>query len=201
MQHLNLYSQIDRKIEPPFSARLQLKLVSLTLAVMVVIWLALLLGSGGIKNKLATLGSERQTVAAQLKQAQETKAKLENNPELDAELEQLKSDVNFRRRLLATIVPNGDQDSHGFAEHLSGLARQHIDGMWFTEIQLHQGGQQLALLGETKAPEYLPQYLQKLADEPVFEGHRFRVLRLSTTKQNQRVHSFELRAKEVGAAE
>lgn len=201
MQHLNLYSQIDRKIEPPFSARQQLRLASLALAVMLVIWLSLAIAGGGMKDELAKLDSQRRAVAAQLAQAEETRQKLLNNPQLDAELERLKNEVNFRRRLLATIVPNGDPDHHGFAEHLSGLARQHIDGMWFTEIQLHQGGQQLALLGETRAPEYLPQYLQKLAHEPVFEGHRFRVLRLHTPKKNQRVHSFELRAKEVGAAE
>ena len=56
----------------------------------------------------------------------------------------------------------------------------------------------MALLGQTKQPEYVPQYLQKLSREAVFAGHHFRVLRMHVPSERRDLHSFELRAKEVG---
>lgn len=201
MQHLNLYTQIEREVEPPLSARQQLRLVAAAFAVMLVLYLGLFFSAGGLSSELRDLQAKRQAVAAELKQLVEKKASLQNNPQLDAEIERLQREVAFRQRLLATIVPGDEAEAAGFARHLQGLARQHIDGLWFTEIQLHQGGQQLALLGQTRAPEYVPQYLQKLSEEPVFEGHRFRVLRLHLPEAKTRLHSFELRARDVGAVE
>lgn len=198
MQHLNLYSQIDRYVEPPFSARQLLRLSGGALVIMVAIYVMLLLAGGGLKKELNNLAQEQKSVEQQLAQLKARKSELENNPELDQEIALLQRNVDFRKRLLGTIDPEGSGSAKGFAEHLSGLARQHIDGMWFTEIQLHQGGQQMALLGETRVPAYVPQYLQKLATEPVFEGHRFRVLRMHTPEERRNLHSFELRAKDVG---
>lgn len=198
MQHLNLYGQIDRQVEPPFSARQQARLVAVAAVVMIAAYLALLLGASGTESELKKITAQQKAVAQELQQLKEQKARLENNPELDREVAALERDVAFRRRLMNTIAPEGRAPQGNFAEHLSGLARQHIDGMWLTEIQLQQGGQQMALLGQTKEPEYVPQYLQKLSGEAVFEGHRFRVLRIHVPEDRKDLHAFELRAKEVG---
>ena len=200
MQHLNLYNQIDRHVEPPFSARLQAKMLGAAIGLMVVIYLVLQVANGSAKQELSKLQSEQIAVAEQLQKIQAKKAGLENDPELDNALASLERDLEFRRRLMNTMKPQGETRQHGFAEYLSGLARQHIDGMWFTEIQLQQGGQQMALLGQTKEPEYVPQYLQKLAQEPVFAGQNFRVLRMHVPAERKDMHVFELRAKDVGMA-
>ena len=88
---------------------------------------------------------------------------------------------------------------NGFADHLQGLARQQIDGMWFTEIQLQNGGQQLALIGQTRRPEYVPRYVQKLTAEDIFIGHQFRVFRMSVPADKKNIFEFELRSKEIDA--
>lgn len=201
MQHLNLYDQIDRYVEPQLSARQQLRLVCWALAILVVLYGGLALHTGGKGGELSKLQDQLKALTAQVDQLKAEKARLENDPELDRALTDLESEVRFRQKLLANVMPTGNSPGEGFAPHLSGLARQHIDGMWFTEIQLHSGGQQLALLGQTKAAEYVPQYLQKLSSEPVFEGHRFKVLRMHLPDDRKRTLDFELRAKEVGAAE
>lgn len=198
MQHLNLYSQIERTVEPPFSARQQARLVAITAVGMLVIYLLLMLGGGNQKKEVNRLSAQEKRVAARLKQLQEKKARLENNPALDNAIAGLKRDVDFRHRLINSITPQKGA-VNGFAEQLAGLARQHIDGMWFTEIQLRDGGRQMALLGQTKKPAYVPEYLQKLSTESVFEGQRFSVLRMYVPEKRKDLHSFELRAKEVGA--
>lgn len=201
MQHLNLYDQIDRYVEPQFSARQQLRLVCWAVAILAVIYGGLALSTGGKSSELNKLQGQLKAVSAQVDQLKAKKAQLENDPELDRAIAALESEVQFRKKLLSNVMPGGSDGGNGFAPHLSGLARQHIDGMWFTEIQLHSGGQQLALLGQTKVAEYVPQYLQKLSSEPVFEGHRFKVLRMHLPEDQKRLLNFELRAKEVGATQ
>ncbi len=198
MQHLNFYSQLDRRVEPPFAARLQLRLVAAVIVVMAAIYGVLLLGAGGTSAKLEALTAEQQALAGELNRLQAEKAQRENTPELDRAIAGLKREVQFRRRLMNTIRPGESAAGDGFAEHLAGLARQHIDGLWFTEIELRRGGEQMALLGQTRAPEYVPQYLQRLSRENVFAGHRFRVLRMHVPEERKDLHAFELRARDVG---
>lgn len=198
MQHLNLYSQLDHHVEPPLSARQQVRLLGGGAALMVVVYLGLWFTHGQKADQFDQLDAQQKAVSEQLAAAKARKAQLENNPELDQAIARLESDVQFRRHLLDTLAPKGIDLSQGFAEHLSGLARQHIDGLWFTEIQLQQGGNQMALLGQTRQPEFVPQYLQKLSEEHVFAGHRFRVLRMHVPEGKRGLHNFELRAKEVG---
>ena len=77
---------------------------------------------------------------------------------------------------------------------LLAWARQHIDGLWFTRISLRGGGDRLALAGKVREPEYLPQYLQKLAKEQVFAGQQFDVLRLTKAEQAGAALEFEVSA-------
>lgn len=198
MQHLNLYSQLDKQVEPLLSARQQAHYLGMVAVLMVVICVLLWFSGSRLDNQLQSVSAEQTAISEQLAAAKAKKARLENNPQLDQSIASLEREVNFRRRLLDTIAPQGASPGKGFAEHLSGLARQHIDGLWFTEIQLQDGGHQMALLGQTRQPEYVPQYLQKLADEEVFAGHRFRVLRMHVPDERRDLHNFELRAKEVG---
>lgn len=197
MQHLNLCSQLDRTVEPPFSARQQLWAVASTTVLMLLIYVVLVIGSGSYEDELKTLTQRQNSMSQELDQLKARKAQLQKDRTLDNEIIALKNDLKFRRQLLASIDPESSDVGSGFAKHLGGLARQHVDGLWFTQIQLTEGGQQLALLGSTRQPEYVPQYLQKLSSEEVFAGHQFRVLRMSITADRTDILNFELRAYEV----
>lgn len=197
MQHLNFYDQLDKTVVPLFSAKRQALVIAFVAVIMVIIYAALLSNKMGISNELEQLQRQQQLVASELEQLQAKKSRLERDSDLTAEISYLQNSIAFRRRLLVSIDPGDQSAENGFSAHLQGLARQHIKGMWFTEIQLQQGGRQLALMGETKAPEYVPRYVQKLTREEIFEGHQFRVLRLTTAETNSGLINFELRAKEI----
>ena len=198
MQHLNLYWQLERTVEPPFSSRQMMWAIAACVSVMVVIYGALLVSKTLQQRELTTLQQQQKTIASQLSALAKRKAKLERDDTLEREISRLQNDIKFRRQLLNSVDPGSAALHSSFADHLTSLARQHIDGMWFTEIQLLDGGQKLALLGRTRAPEYVPQYLQKLAGEDIFDGHRFRVLRMSIPAEQKQLLDFELRANDIG---
>lgn len=200
MQHLNFCSQLERTVEPPLSARQQLIFVVLLTVVLIVAYGGLSISAGGLMEQRNQLQAEQAALADTVANLQARKTKLEQASTVEREVAILKEDITFRRNLLANIDPNSAVLERGFAEHLAGLARQNIQGMWFTEIQLRQGGQELALKGQTRKPEFVPRYIRKLVHEPVFSGHEFRVFRLNVPEQKQHLLEFELRAQEESAS-
>ena len=201
MQHLNFCSQLEKVVEPPLSARQQLTYLIALVVVMLLVYTGLSISSSSLQKEREQLSREQTTLANSVAGLQARKAKLERESTVERDITILKNEIIFRRKLLANIDPNSTVLESGFADHLAGLARQTINGMWFTEIQLHEGGQQLALLGKTNKPEFVPQYLQKLVRESVFSGHEFRVFRLSMPEDSSRLLEFELRAREEAPLE
>ena len=198
MQHLNLYTQLEKPKQLPFAASQQLWILAVALLVMLSVYGWLLISQSSINSELSELEQQQRTIDEKLAELNAEKERLLKDNSLAKEIELLKKDVSFRRELLASVEPDSHSMGGGFSDHLEGLARQHIDGMWFTEIELYQGGQQLALLGQTRAPEFVPRYLQRLSDESIFEGHQFRIFKIYTPDEQSGLLNFELRSKEQG---
>lgn len=193
MQHINLVSQIERIVEPLLSARQQLWLLAVAAMFMLLVAAAMYVLGLGDEDRLMTLRAEEKALTNDVSVLQAKKAKLENNNTFDTEIHSLKRSIQFRRQLLGSIDLD-KSTGNNFAEHLTSLARQHVEGMWFTEIHLHEGGQDLSLVGLSRKPEYLPRYLQKLAQESVFQGHQFRVFKMGVPEEQENLLSFELRS-------
>jgi hypothetical protein len=201
VQHLNLYNQLDLTVEPPFSARQLSWILSGVFILTLCIYGILKFSIAPLQETQASLKQQQTTIDEQLDILERRKAKLEQDDSLEKQIAVLADDIKFRRQLLASIDPNTDPKSaaieKGFASHLEGLARQSISGMWFTEIQLLDSGRQLALLGRTRAPEYVPRFLQKLMTEDVFSGQQFKIFRMSIPEDESNVMAFELRSAET----
>ena len=199
MQHINLAHQLDRQVEPPFSARQQILALGGIAVLMVLVYTVATISSASVNSSLESAQLENQQVTAELNMKKAEKLRQQQNPQLDNEIAVLERGILFRREMLAGIDPEQDGKVSDFAEHLSGLSRQHIKGLWFTKIQLQQSGKQIVLLGQTRQPEFVPRFLQKLAAEPVFAGQQFKVLRMNIPENWQGALNFEVRSVEVGA--
>lgn len=193
MQHINLYSQLDRAVTPRLAAIHQLWILMIVSVLMLSLFAVLWFGNKSQADDLKVLQQQQQTTSSQLDMLKAKKQKLLKNATLKNEIKVLQEEIVFRRHVLASVDPVVGISS-GFAGHLTGLARQSIEGMWFTEIMLQNGGSDLALLGRTQRAEYLPQYLQKLSLEKVFSGHQFRVFRMKELIDRPGLLGFELRA-------
>lgn len=198
MQQVNFYRHLDKQEEQPFSALQNLWLTGAAAVVMLVVYLGLLL-AGGVDKELKAVTMQKNDLDTRVLALDEQKLKALQNPQLDARLAWLEAEVAFRRQLLATVDPDQQLADSGFAEHLQGLGRQVIDGLWFTAIELSGSGSEMVLTGSTLQPEYVPRYLQKLSSEAIFNGHQFQVLRMSTPESKRGGMDFEVRSRPVGS--
>jgi cell division protein FtsB len=197
VQHVNLYLQLEKKQAPVLSARQQLVIAVALVAAMLLIYGVLQLLGATAANQLQNLQQTQQTLTQNVNQLRARKQALENDQPLLRELARLDAEINFRRELLSTIGQDGAAQQQGFAPYLAGLGRQAVNGLWFTQIEIDDGGNAMALVGETRQAELLPQYLQKLSDEPVFAGQQFSVLKMSAEPET-RLLSFSVRARDKG---
>lgn len=103
---------------------------------------------------------------------------------LAAEVARLDRQVAQRRRLIAALNGGEIGNATGFSSHLEGLARQHVEGMWLQDIALARGGRSVALSGRALAPELVPVYVGRLAQEGAFKGNQFSQLVIRQSPQD-----------------
>lgn len=73
----------------------------------------------------------------------------------------------------------------GYSAQFISLARQHIDGLWLTEIIIAQSGQQLLIKGMALRPELVTAYLQRLSAEPSLQGLKFQLFQLEQPPEKE----------------
>lgn len=182
-QQVNLYQPILRREKKVFSAVTMLQ----TLAAIGVMMLALFAIS---RWQLERLEDQRENLLAQERELAvrftEFSRTLKERPEsreLRRRVELARRELDLKHRLLALMQERStgdDRSPAGFAAAFEGLARQHVDGLWLTGIELekHENDRDVTLRGLTSRAELVPQLVQQLGAEPAFQGLRFEHLRV-----------------------
>lgn len=95
------------------------------------------------------------------------------------ELARIEEQVRVRRGLLEGIQGGAATRVEGFSPYLSALARQTVQGVWLTGVEIAGGSGDLVLKGRVTDGELVPVYIQRLNREPLFQGRPVRELHLA----------------------
>lgn len=173
IQQVNLYTDELRprkepvKAQTAFLALLAALLLVVVAAVMVRLEAADLASrQAALQQEIATLENQVGTLTVQIEAHR-------IDPALEKELEQVTRTLAKRQRLLAEVEGLVSADTDGFSGYLAALARQIPEGLWLTGVRLDLIQGQVSLAGRTRAGSQVPVYLEKLGDEPIFEGRTF----------------------------
>ncbi len=202
MQQINLYqSDLQKKKARLSSQRLLIAMASVS-GLMLVLSLLYVLQLRQLEAKLATTQAAQAAKMAQLKTLQAQLQARHKNKQLQAEVDALIHEINRRQKIMKVLGEQRFGNIEGFSEHVSGLARQRIDGLWLTEVRISQGGASLGMKGQALKAELLPRYLQRLSTETVFTGKAFKTLSISRNHEQPGRVDFELHGvgEEVQAA-
>ena len=172
-QQINLYQPIFRKEKRIFSA----VTISYSLG-MVLVALLTIYGFGrwqvvGLETEVVRLeGQERASLERLERLTRDFDRDAAGNSPAE-ELRQATDVLESRKRILQALAGGAVGGTGGFSEQLAAFARQRLDGLWLSRVILSGRGQQLRLEGHVTKPEFVPRYLQNLAEEPVFAGTGF----------------------------
>lgn len=105
---------------------------------------------------------------------------LKADPMLERRVESLQRSVKAKQKLIALLGDSTGGNTKGFAQHLRGLAKHPVSGIWLTQISLANGGKDIGFSGVATKPENLPGFLQQIGQEKVFAGTQFEKLEMET---------------------
>lgn len=192
MQQINLYQSCLQKKNTRLSARQLLAAIAVVSGLMLGLSLVYALQVGRLEAELETANVGQAAKMAQLETLQAQIQARRKNAQLQAKVDALTLEISNRQKVMKVLGEQRFGNIEGFTEHVSGLARQRLDGLWFTEVRISHGGQTLGLKGEALKAELLPRYLQRLSTEMIFAGKAFEMLSMSRNHDQPRRMDFEL---------
>lgn len=128
-------------------------------------------------------GAELAALQADIRNEQErltvlSKAVAERrvSPALSGELARSRAQLEIRQEVLDVLAAGRIGNSEGFSGVMTGFARQAQADVWLTGFTVSNGGEEIEIRGRMLDAAKLPAYVQRLSDEPVFQGRRFAAL-------------------------
>ncbi len=130
---------------------------------------------------LAQVRKQHDATAANLERQRADVARLRGSlvappldPFLESELSALRAQLRVLNANLVAIDRERASASRHFSAFFASLARNHVPGLWFSNVGLSAGGSEVLLKGKTTQPALVPRLLQTLAGEQAFAGRTFR---------------------------
>ena len=99
--------------------------------------------------------------------------------QLDQDLKSIEAAIALRQSLLRELGTGGSPGSAGFSEYLRAFARQTVQGLWLTSIQIAEGGAQLTMSGRALQADLVPVLIGRLKQEPVLRGRPLEALAIT----------------------
>ena len=106
-------------------------------------------------------------------------------------------ELSNKQKVLNILSRDEFGNTKGFIGHVSGLARQRVEGLWLTKIRIASGGTDVSLNGTTSKPSLLPKYLQRLSSEKAFSGTEFQSLLMTRQEKKNQLLNFSLQNQKV----
>ena len=99
--------------------------------------------------------------------------------QLDQDLKGTETAVASRQALLRELQAGVMGNSAGYSEYLRAFARQTVQGLWLTTIQIAEGGAQLTVSGRALQADLVPVLIGRLKQESVLRGRPLEALAIT----------------------
>ncbi len=177
-QQINLFNPVFRQQKKYFSSVTMVQSLGL-----VFLGCAFLVGDATLR--LRQLETQVATTNATLlaKQEKLTQVKTQfpargKSPALAGALREAQLEYAMLQAAAGTLIQGAYGEARGFSRFYQALGRQRIDGLWLTEVTLHDGGARIGVQGNVLQAAMVPQYMSRLASEPAMQGKSFSTLEI-----------------------
>ncbi len=199
-QQVNLYQDELKKVKLNYSA---LMLMQLSIILLVVFSAAAGFRYFQLQQHQASLVEKQQKQKVAMAELQKIQAELalrKKDAALAKRIIDKTKELSNKQKVVGILSRDEFGNTKGFIEHVSGLARQRLDGLWLTQIRIAGGGTNISLQGTTSKAELLPKYLQRLSAEKAFAGTEFQSLIMARQEKKKQWLNFSLQNKKTDEA-
>ena len=156
IQQINLYQTGLHKSRVPFSARQMAGAVAALFFVLIAAGAVSHWRQTGLAGELSRLQKRHDEALRRIDDYQQKYPPRSPDPELVRQVEAMTQARQASLELLRRINESQLGNRRGLAEHLSGLARQHMPTVWLRRIRISAGGERLLLEGSTTRSADVP---------------------------------------------
>ncbi len=179
-QQINLFNPIFLKQKKYFSALAMVQALGILVAGCAIMAVY-------AQIQVNTLDRESASSAAQLKamQGQLTQVMAQYGPKpksqsLEQQIQKTEAEMNSVKKVF-DILQSGDiGNTDGYSDYFRAFARQSMNGVWLTGLNLSGAGNEIALHGRAVKPELLPTYINRLKTEQIMQGKSFGTLEIKS---------------------
>lgn len=192
MQQVNLYQDVLKKQKLNYSA---LMLTQISVILLIVLSAASGFRYFQLQQHQLTLVEKQQkqkTAMAELQKIQTELSLRKKDAALAKRIVDKTKELSNKQKVVGILSRDEFGNTKGFIEHVSGLARQRVEGLWLTQIRIAGGGSNVSLQGTTSKSELLPKYLQRLSAEKAFAGTEFQSLVMARQEKKKQWLNFSL---------
>jgi hypothetical protein len=178
-QQINLFNPIFRKQKKYFSsATMGQALLIITVACV------LLAADAAVRARALAMQAAATDALLTARQQRLTIVKAEFAPRqksaaLAADIVTTQEELTMLQNAASQVKRGGFGDTVGFSPYFRALARQSIEGLWLTDLRMSSGGAAIGIEGNTLQAPLVPQYMSRLASEPVMKGKAFATLSMT----------------------
>jgi uncharacterized lipoprotein YddW (UPF0748 family) len=87
------------------------------------------------------------------------------------------------QQIILSLLKTGEMGNQtGFSAYFQALSRQTVHGLWLTGFNVTGSGSQISINGRAMQAELVPQFINKLKNEPQFVGANFTAFDISQPK-------------------
>ena len=116
---------------------------------------------------------------ARLAQANAKFAPRQKSQQLEAEVAQLQAQLRSLQEVEAVLKRGEIGNTEGYAEYFRAFARQNVQGLWLTGVNIVGAGQDIGLQGRAMQAALIPVYIGRLKDEKSMSGKTFGALQIT----------------------
>lgn len=102
-------------------------------------------------------------------------------------IESLEQKQAMQEAILEAAQHDESHQGESYASLLKAFARQSMNGLWITALNIDQDAQHLSISGRTLNPDLVPAYINKLRSEPALKGKSFTDLTMQYHETKQEV--------------
>jgi MSHA biogenesis protein MshI len=129
------------------------------------------------KLRVAALQADADAGAARLEEAHKRLAEAETefaarkaDPLVAQELSRAQADLLALKRVAGRIEGGELGNTEGYAEYFRALARQRVEGLWLTGVNIAGAGREIGVRGRAMDAALVPGFLGRLRNERIMQG-------------------------------
>jgi len=187
-QEINLYQPVKKRRELSFDGPLLL-LGILVVVVAHIIYGGIIIGKHYILTaKAAELETQKITIMARRDEVSQQLLQYASMG-VNEEIEKIEHLLANRKQIYEKLQANMFSTGSGYSGYFVAFARQHIPGLWLTDINLGHAGRELELSGQTTAAHLVPKYLEKLSGEALLAGTNLSDFQLNRPVEDEQTNT------------